>query len=89
MALFRGCPHPSALAFLQELKIVIGLALSPDELRVIDQLDCYSYVFVAERQQAASTLKLAVTDLARRNWSIDAATTWVAVSAGPQIIGSR
>lgn len=89
MALFRGCPHPSALAPLHELKIVIGIALSPDELRVIDQLDCYSYVFVAERHQAASTLKLAVTDLARRNWSIDEATTWLTVSAGTQIYGSR
>ncbi len=88
MALFRGCPHPLALASLQELKIVIGIALSTDELRAIDQLDCYSYVFVAERRQAALALKLAVTDLTRCNWSIDEATNWVAVSAGPQIFGN-
>lgn len=89
MALFRGCPDPSALVSLQELKIVIGIALSPEDLRTIHQFDCYSYVFVAERSQAASALKLAVADLARRNWSIDDATTWVTVSASTQIFGSR
>jgi hypothetical protein len=88
MALFRGCPHPSALALLQEVKIVIGIALSADELRTIQELDCFRYVFVADRSQAASTLKLAVTDLARRNWAMDDAATLVAVSTSTPVFGS-
>ncbi len=88
MALFRGCPHPSALALLQELKVAIGIALSADELRTAQQLDCYRYVFVAEQSQAASTLKLAVTDLGRRDWALADTTALVAVSASTLVFGS-
>ncbi|MGI9509266.1 MAG: hypothetical protein ACR2QJ_07955 [Geminicoccaceae bacterium] len=89
MALYRGCPPPQALAPLKEFKIIIGIALASDELQAIHRLDDYSYVFVARRSQAASTLKLAVADLGRRNWSIDKAMPWVAVSANTQIFGNR
>ncbi|MGI9491698.1 MAG: hypothetical protein ACR2QF_04775 [Geminicoccaceae bacterium] len=88
MALFRGCPLPSAIASLQELRIAVGIAISADELRTIEQLDCYRYVFVAVRSQAALTLKLAVTDLARRNWAKDDTTTVVAVSTSTPVFGS-
>lgn len=77
MVLFRGCPHPSALLSLEKLQIAVGVALSPDELQAIHRLDCYDYVFLAARLQAASALKLAVADLARGNWSIDDTKAWV------------
>ena len=88
MALFRGSPSPSALVHLRQLKIPIGIALSSDELRTIQQLDRYCYVFVARRSQTASVLKLALADLARRNWTLDDATTLVTVSASMKTLGS-
>lgn len=89
MALFCGCPKPSALLRMQELKIAMGIALSPDELHAIRKLDQYSYVFVAERSQAAVTLKLALADLARLGWAVVDIPTWVAVSVGPLNFGRR
>lgn len=88
MALFRGSPSPSALVHLRQLKIRIGIALSSDELPTVQQLDGYCYAFVASRSQTASVLKLALADLARRNWTLDDATTLVTVSASMKILGS-
>lgn len=70
MVVFRGCPDQSVVESLRRAKVMIGLALSPDELTRMDRLDSYSYVFVGPRSRAASAFAAAVSDLIHSNWSL-------------------
>ena len=83
MVLFRGCPHPSVVLSLRQAQVMIGLALSPDNLKMIRRLDCYSYVFVSSHSRADSALAQAASDLIRANWSIDDNTTWSSAAIHP------
>ncbi len=83
MVVFRGCPHPSVVLSLRQAQVMIGLALSPDNLKMIRRLDCYSYVFVSSHSRADSALAQAASDLIRANWSIDDNTTWSSAAIHP------
>lgn len=76
MAVFCDYPHPSIVLSLKNAQIMIGLALSADELakNEINEFAAYDYVFISSRYCTTSALTQALTDLTRNNWSIDQQT---------------
>lgn len=76
MVLFGGCPPPSVVLSLRQAQVSIGLALSPNDLKTIRRLDCYSYVLVSSHSRADSALAQAASDLICAKWSVDDNTTW-------------
>ena len=76
MAVFRDYPHPSIVLSLKNAQIMIGLALSADELAKNKNTGfaAYDYVFISSRYCTTSALTQALTDLTRNNWSIDRQT---------------
>ncbi|MCZ6667032.1 MAG: hypothetical protein O7B81_17165 [Gammaproteobacteria bacterium] len=74
MVVFHGCPHPSVVQSLRQAQVMIGLALSPNDLKTVSRLDSYSYVLVSSRSHAKSALAQAVSELIGANWSIDDTT---------------
>ena len=80
MVLCRGCPPPSTISVLKERQLAIGVALTADELEKADQLSDYAYAFVATSDQAEVLLKRALADLRHGNWSVEANSTWIAIT---------